>query len=44
VGGRAFLLLIPEARLVVALLINSDRSFGGGRLAGSVAAAFLEDR
>jgi len=44
VGGRAFLLLIPEARLVVALLINSDRSFGGGRLAGSVAAAFLEER
>jgi CubicO group peptidase (beta-lactamase class C family) len=41
VGGRAFLLLVPERRLVVALLINSDRSFGGGRLAGSIAAAFL---
>jgi len=42
VGGRAFLLLIPERRMVVALLVNSNR-FGGGRVAGEVAAPFLQE-
>ena len=41
VGGRAILLLIPEERMVVAALVNFSR-FGGGRLAGQIAAAFLE--
>ena len=41
VGGRAFLLLIPEERMVVALLVNYER-FGGGSVAGEVAAAFLK--
>jgi len=41
VGGRAFLLLIPERRMVVALLVNYGR-FGGGEVAAEVAAAFLQ--
>ncbi len=41
VGGRAFLLLVPEERMVVALLVNYNR-LGGGRLAGAVAAAFMD--
>jgi CubicO group peptidase (beta-lactamase class C family) len=41
VGGRAFLLLVPERRMVVALLVNYSR-FGGGRVAGDVALAFLQ--
>jgi CubicO group peptidase (beta-lactamase class C family) len=41
VGGRAFLLLIPEEHMVVALLVNYDR-FDGATLAGRVATAFLE--
>jgi CubicO group peptidase (beta-lactamase class C family) len=41
VGGRAFLLLVPEERMVVALLVNYSR-FGGGRVAGAVAAAFVD--
>jgi len=41
VGGRAFLLLIPQERLVVALLVNYDR-FDGDTLAGRVAAAFFD--
>lgn len=40
VGGRAFLLLVPERQMVVALLVNYSR-FGGGRVAGQLAAAFL---
>jgi CubicO group peptidase (beta-lactamase class C family) len=42
VGGRAFLLLVPERRMVVAMLVNFNR-FGGGRIAGEVAAAFLQN-
>ena len=42
VGGRAILLLIPEKRIVVAALVNFER-FGGGRLAGELAAAFLQE-
>ncbi len=41
VGGRAFLLLVPEERMVVALLVNYNR-FDGGRVAGAVAAAFMD--
>ena len=40
VGGRAFLLLIPDERMVVALLVNYER-FDGAALAGRVASAFL---
>ncbi len=41
VGGRAFLLLVPEERVVVALLVNYSR-FDGNRVAGAIAAAFVD--
>jgi len=41
VGGRAFLLLVPDERMVVALLVNYNR-FGGGSVAGEVAATFIQ--
>lgn len=41
VGGRAFLLLIPEEQMVVALLVNYER-FDGAALAGRLAAAFID--
>ena len=41
VGGRAFLLLIPEERMVIALLINYGGRWPGNRLAGEVGVAFL---
>jgi CubicO group peptidase (beta-lactamase class C family) len=40
VGGRAFLLLVPEEEMVVALLVNYNR-FDGAGLASRVAAAFV---
>jgi len=41
VGGRAFLLLVPEERMVVALLVNYGR-LDGGRVAGTIAATFMD--
>ncbi len=40
VGGRAFLLLVPEEELVVAVLVNYNR-FDGAGLAARIAAVFL---
>ena len=42
VGGRALLMVIPEERMVIALLVNYGR-FGGAQLGGQVAMAFLEN-
>lgn len=40
VGGRAFLLLVPDAELTAAVLINYER-LSSGRTAGSIALPFL---
>jgi hypothetical protein len=40
VGGTAYLLLYPEQQLVVAVLVNSDRTFVGAT--PRIAEAFLK--
>ena len=41
VGGRAFLLLVPERRVVVAVLVNYNR-LAGSQLGAGIAAAFID--